>query len=235
MHVQQWLNENDLCAHVEAEKQAQELIRGLATTAQKLFLRGQQLCSEANLLLMDTKYEFGLDEKGQLMLVDEIHTPDASRFVDLKAFEQGRIEHYSKEWLREEVQAALSKRTSSAVQSDNNLPFVLNSIWADSNFTHALAQGTAQRYQLLFERLFPQMKPWDLVAPHLIPWPVDPGQMRRKMKLSSGFLQGCLWSAVVAATTLSLNCSSVSLKWMWCIAGRGAKAGTGRKNSAWAH
>ncbi|MBM3381461.1 MAG: hypothetical protein FJY29_03375 [Betaproteobacteria bacterium] len=179
MHVQQWLNENDLCAHVEAEKQAQELIRGLATTAQKLFLRGQQLCSEANLLLMDTKYEFGLDEKGQLMLVDEIHTPDASRFVDLKAFEQGRIEHYSKEWLREEVQAALSKRTSSAVQSDNNLPFVLNSIWADSNFTHALAQGTAQRYQLLFERLFPQMKPWDLVAPHLIPWPVDPGQMRR--------------------------------------------------------
>ena len=45
-----------------------------------LFERGRKVCAERGVLLVDTKYEFGLDVRGQLVLGDEIHTPDGSRF-----------------------------------------------------------------------------------------------------------------------------------------------------------
>lgn len=48
-------------------------------TALKLFLRGQQLGILADLILVDSKYEFGLDLNGDLVLIDELHTPDSSR------------------------------------------------------------------------------------------------------------------------------------------------------------
>jgi phosphoribosylaminoimidazole-succinocarboxamide synthase len=49
-------------------------------TALALFARGQELAARNGLLLVDTKYEFGTDESGQLLLIDEIHTPDSSRY-----------------------------------------------------------------------------------------------------------------------------------------------------------
>lgn len=46
----------------------------------KLFERGSALVAKQGLILVDTKYEFGLDEKNNLILVDEIHTLDSSRY-----------------------------------------------------------------------------------------------------------------------------------------------------------
>ncbi len=46
----------------------------------RVFLRGQEIARNAGLILVDTKYEFGLDETGALVLIDEVHTPDSSRF-----------------------------------------------------------------------------------------------------------------------------------------------------------
>lgn len=70
-----------------------------------LFKRGQKICNKAGIILVDTKYEFGLDEKGKLILVDEIHTPDSSRYWIKKTykerFEKGlEPESYDKEPLR---------------------------------------------------------------------------------------------------------------------------------------
>jgi len=48
--------------------------------ALELFQFGQERAKEANLILVDTKYEFGQDASGNILLVDEIHTPDSSRF-----------------------------------------------------------------------------------------------------------------------------------------------------------
>lgn len=45
-----------------------------------LFKKGQKIADKAGIILVDTKYEFGLDEKGELILIDEIHTPDSSRY-----------------------------------------------------------------------------------------------------------------------------------------------------------
>ena len=48
--------------------------------AHQLFAYGQQICESRGLILVDTKYEFGKDSAGNIILVDEIHTPDSSRF-----------------------------------------------------------------------------------------------------------------------------------------------------------
>ncbi len=45
-----------------------------------LFARGQKLAAERGLILVDTKYEFGTDADGRIVLADEIHTPDSSRY-----------------------------------------------------------------------------------------------------------------------------------------------------------
>lgn len=48
--------------------------------ALELFAYGQEICLQNGLILVDTKYEFGVDEDGKIILIDEIHTPDSSRF-----------------------------------------------------------------------------------------------------------------------------------------------------------
>lgn len=52
----------------------------LAESSLALFARGQELAAQKGLILVDTKYEFGLDEDGTIVVADEIHTPDSSRF-----------------------------------------------------------------------------------------------------------------------------------------------------------
>lgn len=69
---------------------AEEIVsQGLLTAAQweevsakalALFARGQKMAAERGLILVDTKYEFGTDTAGNILLADEIHTPDSSRY-----------------------------------------------------------------------------------------------------------------------------------------------------------
>ena len=54
--------------------------RQMEKAALDLFDFGTKYVAENNLILVDTKYEFGLDESGNLVLIDEIHTPDSSRY-----------------------------------------------------------------------------------------------------------------------------------------------------------
>ena len=56
--------------------------------ALQLFRRGQQVAAEAGLILADTKYEFGIDEHGSLLLIDEMHTPDSSRYWVADSYHQ---------------------------------------------------------------------------------------------------------------------------------------------------
>ena len=82
-----------------------ELLHQVKKTALALFARGQEIAAKRGLILVDTKYEFGTDEKGNLVLIDEIHTPDSSRYWQLGSYEE-RIakgeepEYFDKEFLR---------------------------------------------------------------------------------------------------------------------------------------
>lgn len=59
---------------------AADLWEQVQAVALALFTRGQQVAAGAGLILADTKYEFGLDPEGGLIIIDEMHTPDSSRF-----------------------------------------------------------------------------------------------------------------------------------------------------------
>ena len=76
--------------------------------ALRLFKYGQKVCEEKGLILVDTKYEFGLDYKGNVLLIDEIHTPDSSRYWIKHNYDE-RInsglepDHIDKEFIRKWV------------------------------------------------------------------------------------------------------------------------------------
>ena len=77
----------------------------LSQYALALFARGQTLAAERGLILVDTKYEFGVDENGTIILADEIHTPDSSRYWIAEsypqAFENGtRPASFDKDFVR---------------------------------------------------------------------------------------------------------------------------------------
>ena len=52
----------------------------VSATALKLFARGQEIAARRGLILADTKYEFGKDGDGNILIADEVHTPDSSRY-----------------------------------------------------------------------------------------------------------------------------------------------------------
>jgi phosphoribosylaminoimidazole-succinocarboxamide synthase len=65
---------------VEKGLVAADVWEQVSRAALALFKRGQELARRGGLILVDTKYEFGLAADGSVMLIDEIHTPDSSRF-----------------------------------------------------------------------------------------------------------------------------------------------------------
>ena len=70
-----------------------------------LFVRGQEISSKHGLILVDTKYEMGLSQDGEITLIDEIHTPDSSRFwikesLDKRLKNKQEPENIDKEFLR---------------------------------------------------------------------------------------------------------------------------------------
>ncbi len=76
-----------------------------AELARSLFRRGQEICAARGLILVDTKYEMGIAPDGRIVVIDEIHTPDSSRYWFSASYDERRArgeepESFSKEYLR---------------------------------------------------------------------------------------------------------------------------------------
>jgi len=54
----------------------------------KLFKRGTEIAAKRGLILVDTKYEFGKTKDGKIVLIDEIHTPDSSRYFYAEGYQE---------------------------------------------------------------------------------------------------------------------------------------------------
>jgi len=72
----------------------------------KLFERGSKIAAERGLILVDTKYEFGKTKEGKIVLIDEIHTPDSSRYFYAEGYEERQRDNepqkqLSKEFVRQ--------------------------------------------------------------------------------------------------------------------------------------
>lgn len=100
--------------HDEPLSPAEIISKGLLSAAQwqtvsryalALFARGRELAARRGLILVDTKYEFGTDAEGNIILADEIHTPDSSRYWLAGSYPQRfaegkRPESFDKDFVR---------------------------------------------------------------------------------------------------------------------------------------
>lgn len=106
-----------------------------------LFVFGQQAARQAGLILVDTKYEFGRTADGKVTLIDEVHTPDSSRFwkgdTYQERFERGEEpENFDKEFIRLEY-------AKKGYRGDGELPSMPDSLWT----------AASQRYIRIYEML----------------------------------------------------------------------------------
>lgn len=107
-----------------------------------LFQRGQEMASDKNLILVDTKYEFGLFN-GKIMLMDEIHTPDSSRYF--------YKEPYADLFAKGEAQKQLSKEFVREWLIANGFQGKEGQIIP--TITDEFVQQISERYILLFEEI----------------------------------------------------------------------------------
>jgi len=82
-----------------------EQLERIYKIALELFKRGSNIVARGGLILVDTKYEFGIDSEGNINLIDEVHTPDSSRFWYANTYDQLYAEkreqpEYDKEYIR---------------------------------------------------------------------------------------------------------------------------------------
>jgi phosphoribosylaminoimidazole-succinocarboxamide synthase len=106
-----------------------------------IFKRGQTLARKAGLILVDTKYEFGRTADGRVMLIDEVHTPDSSRFWKADTYEAlfaagNEPENFDKEFVR----IAYAEK---GYRGDGDIPAMPDTLWA----------AASERYITIYEML----------------------------------------------------------------------------------
>ena len=111
------------------------------TAALAIFKRGQELASKAGLILVDTKYEFGIASDGSVVLIDEVHTPDSSRFWKADTYEERFAagedpENFDKEFVR----LAYAEK---GYRGDGEIPEMPSELWASAS----------ERYITIYELL----------------------------------------------------------------------------------
>ncbi|MEI7744862.1 MAG: phosphoribosylaminoimidazolesuccinocarboxamide synthase [Chloroflexota bacterium] len=102
-----------------------------------LYARGAIICERAGIILADTKYEFGVLPDGSLILIDEVMTPDSSRFWDAEAYEPGRAQaSYDKQFVRDWLEQQPWGKTAPGPELPDDV-----------------VEGTRARYVEAFERI----------------------------------------------------------------------------------
>lgn len=127
----------------------------IQAAALALFKRGQKIARTGGLILVDTKYEFGRAPDGRLMLIDEVHTPDSSRYWLADSYPEhfavgAEPENFDKEFVRLEY----AKR---GYRGEGDPPAMPDSLWL----------AASQRY----------MSAWEILTGHYFEpgdYPVEP-------------------------------------------------------------
>lgn len=106
-----------------------------------IFKRGQQVALQTGLILVDTKYEFGRAADGRVVLIDELHTPDSSRFWKADTYEQRfaagqEPENFDKEFVR-------LAYAGKGYRGDGAIPQMPETLW----------MAVSERYIAIYEML----------------------------------------------------------------------------------
>ena len=113
-----------------------------------LFEKGSKIASERGLILVDTKYEFGKSKDGEILLIDEIHTPDSSRYFYLDGYEERQKNFKNQKQLSKEFarQWLISKGFQGL--EGQELPLI------DNNFTNMVSHRYIELYETITGKKF---------------------------------------------------------------------------------
>jgi len=128
----------EVVSHGILDTDTWEQVQSAALT---VFNRGQDLAQKAGLVLVDTKYEFGRSPDGRLLLIDEAHTPDSSRFWKVDTYESHftageEPENFDKEFVR-------IAYADKGYRGEGEIPSMPDALWAVA----------AERYITIYEML----------------------------------------------------------------------------------
>jgi phosphoribosylaminoimidazole-succinocarboxamide synthase len=120
------------------DKQTWDQVQAAALT---IFKRGQAVARKAGMILVDTKYEFGRASDGRVVLIDEVHTPDSSRFWTADTYEarfaaEEDPENFDKEFVR-------IAYADKGYRGDGEIPFMPDELWVSAS----------ERYITIYELL----------------------------------------------------------------------------------
>jgi phosphoribosylaminoimidazole-succinocarboxamide synthase len=112
------------------------------------FKRGQELARKAGLILVDTKYEFGRAADGRILLIDEVHTPDSSRFWKADTYESRfaageEPENFDKEFVRIAYAEGRGDPPGRPYRGDGDPPKMPDELWT----------AASERYIAIYEML----------------------------------------------------------------------------------
>ena len=102
--AEQGEHDENVSFDVVAESLGAERAEQLRSATVDIFACAQELAAERGIILADTKFEFGLDADGQLILGDEVLTPDSSRYWPADSYQEGQVQpsfdkQYVRNWL----------------------------------------------------------------------------------------------------------------------------------------
>ena len=133
------ISKEEIIAQGLVSREDYEVMEGYAL---KIFERGQQIAKKQGLILVDTKYEFGKRD-GKVYLIDEIHTPDSSRYFYADGYEE--------KLAKDEPQRQLSKEFVRQWLIDHNFMNEPGQVMPE--ITDEYAESVSERYVELFEHI----------------------------------------------------------------------------------
>jgi phosphoribosylaminoimidazole-succinocarboxamide synthase len=126
------------------DKQTWDLVQAAALA---VFKRGQEIAIKAGMILVDTKYEFGRAVDGSIRLIDEVHTPDSSRFWKADSYEARFLagedpENFDKEFVR-------IAYADKGYRGDGRIPSMPKELWisASERYIQIYEMLTGQTFQ----------------------------------------------------------------------------------------
>ena len=143
---------------LELTKMPEEDFDRAAELSAILFAEGQKIAKERGLILVDTKYEFGKTKEGEIVVMDEIHTPDSSRYwfenTYEERFSQGLApESFDKEFLRRFL-------AEQGFMGDGPLPHIPDEVRVEATLRYrtAVEQLTGEKFTPNLEDPLPRIR-----------------------------------------------------------------------------
>ena len=113
-----------------------------------LFKIGTKIAKDRGLILVDTKYEFGKSKEGEILLIDEIHTPDSSRYFYLEGYEERQKKRSNQKQLSKEFARQWLISHGFQGLDGQRLPDI------DSNFTNMVTERYIELYEVITGKKF---------------------------------------------------------------------------------